>query len=136
MTRRFDLAFLAAWTLLVWVGRLRNVVVDDDLSGWSFTWRLLVALGFTSVGLALAALLILHRLSVSMASGSARLGAGLAVVGSIWWLVRGIGILVADYSVGFKLVHSALALVTVLVSLTVLRTQQRGTVGQRPLATG
>lgn len=136
MSRRIDLALLAAWTLLVWVGRLRNVAVDDDLSGWSFTWRLVVALGFTGVGLALAGLLLRHRFSVSFESGPARLGVGLAVVGGAWWLVRGTGILLADHPLGFKVVHSVLALVTVLLSVNVWRTHQRGSVGQRPLATG
>ena len=133
MSRRFDLAILAAWTVLVWVGRLRNVVVNDDLSGWSFIWRLLVALAFTGIGLVLGSLLFRHRLTPASNSRPALLGAALAVVGSIWWLVRGTGILLATYPVGFKIVHTLLALVTVMLSMVVLRIHRSP---EHPLATG
>lgn len=121
MKRRLDLAVLAGWTLLVWVGRVRNVMADDALSGWGLTWRAGVSLAFAASGLLLAvSLLRSPRLSAPAHGFSDRFGVGLAVVGIIWWLVRGTGILLADHPAGFKLVHTVLALVTVATSCAVL----------------
>lgn len=105
---------LAGWTLLVWVGRLRNVVASD-FQGWDFGWRLGVALAFSVAGVLVAG-------SVLWRSASVRpLAAGLATVGSLWWLVRGTTILLADHDIGFKVVHTVLAVVTVGLSWLVLR---------------
>lgn len=109
------LLVLAAWTLLVWVGRIRNVISVDDLDGWAFTWRLAVALGFVGAGAALG---------ITTLSGRPvcrTIGAALAAVGIAWWLIRGGAILVGDYEFGFKAVHTVLALTTVALGAWVLR---------------
>ena len=111
---RVVLLALAGWTLLVWVGRIRNVVASE-FEGWAFGWRLGVAVVFTLSGVLLAA-------TVLTRSSLARPVAGcLALVGAGWWLVRGTGILLAEYDVGFKVVHTVLATVTVGLSWLVLR---------------
>lgn len=136
MNRRLDLAVLAGWTLLVWVGRVRNVVADDALAGWALTWRVAVSVAFTTAAIVLAVSLVrTPRLIAPPQSLSDRLGVGLAVIGIAWWLVRGTGILLADHSAGFKLVHTVLALVTVALSAAVLRASRRSDSPRPTLAT-
>ncbi len=122
------IGLLVGWTFLVWVGRVRNVLADDDLAGFAKTWRLGVALGFVVAGLALAAL-VLAQVRRSGSAGSAsfsrpsvagNLASLLAIVGIMWWFIRGGGILLADFDTSFKIVHSVLALVTFGLSGLVL----------------
>ena len=47
------LAVLVGWTLVLWFSRLRNVLGNDELTGWGVGWRAGVVAVF--VGLALAA---------------------------------------------------------------------------------
>jgi heme A synthase len=73
---------------------------------------------------------VLLAVSVSRAGAgqvAERLGVGLAVVGSGWWIVRDLGILLGDHSVGFKIVHTLLAAVTVILSLWVVWSVRRST---------
>jgi hypothetical protein len=122
-THRFDagsrmsrpLLALGFWTLFIWVNRLRNVVVDDDLSGWSWVWRFGVAVMFIVGGGVLVGGVLLRQ---NWAAGA---GGSLALIGGAWWFVRGIGTLFADFSVGFKVVHTVLALVTVCLGFLVVR---------------
>ncbi len=114
---------LTAWTLFVWVGRLRNIAAADDLTGWSLAGRLGTALLFTIAGLAMTAALAWyattrHPFSLPVVTWLAR---PLAVVGSIFWLIRGTMIALGDYDAAFIAVHTMLAAVTVGLSLWVLR---------------
>ncbi len=105
---------LAGWTLLVWIGRIRNVLASE-FEGWAFGWRLGVAVAFTLSGVLLAGA-VLARSSVARP-----VAGGLALVGAGWWLVRGTGILLAEHDAGFKVVHTVLAMVTIGLSWLVLR---------------
>ena len=100
-----------AWTALVWVGRIRNVVGDDDLTTGARTWRIVVALVF----LVLAALVatvplgLWHRRPL----GSTRLVAMFCLWTIVFWTVRGGGMLFGDHEVSFKVVHTVLALASI-----------------------
>ena len=37
---------LVAWTAIVWVGRIRNLIGDDTLVNWDRAWGIVVALLF------------------------------------------------------------------------------------------
>ena len=122
------IGLLVGWTFLVWIGRVRNVLADDDLAGFAKTWRLGVAIGFVAAGLVLAAL-VLSQVRKSGPAGPASLARPssvgnsaslLAIVGIAWWLIRGGGILFADFDTSFKIVHSVLALATFGLSGLVL----------------
>lgn len=106
---------LAVWTLLLWTTRVRNALDDTALVGWSRTWQVGVSVVFVTVGIVLLAL------SVFRPAMAVRLGAGLAVIGSIWWIVRGTGIVLADYSTAFTVVHVILAVGTVVLSAWFLK---------------
>ncbi len=123
---------LAGWTLFVWGNRVRNIVRDE---GWVTHWRMAVAVAFVVIALCLltASLLAASLLAAVFSKGVAGrrvdvvrpLGSALAVVGSIWWIVRDLGILVADHSVAFKVVHTVLATITVALSVWVFRPGKR-----------
>ncbi|MDA3040333.1 MAG: hypothetical protein O3C27_12565 [Actinomycetota bacterium] len=112
---------LAGWTLFVWGNRIRNIVRDE---GWVAHWRMAVAAGFVG---AAACLLVAVLLALSVKQSAVEggvdvvrpLGSALAVVGSIWWIVRDLGILFADHSVPFKVVHTVLAVITLVLGVWV-----------------
>ena len=110
-TRLPVLGFLA-WTAFVWIGRVRNIVSDDDLSGAARSWRLGAAVLF--VVLALAVLVARRR-------GGPRFTALLAVLvaGTIgWWSIRGVGILLdGNHEIGFKIVHTVLMIVSIVLAM-------------------
>ncbi len=112
-----------AWTAVVWVGRIRNVVGDDDLSGGARIWRIVVAVVF----LVLAALLSTvalgrwHRRPL----GSTRLVAIFCLWTIVFWAVRGGGLLFADHDAGFKVVHTVLAVTSIGLAAVLYRVDQR-----------
>ena len=122
-------AAFGGWTLLVWLGRIRNIAVDDGLSGGDRVWRLLLAAVF--VGGAVDVLVRLwgarSRIRVRHTQRGAdgvdvprlllRSVALLAVFTIVVWLQRGLAILVADHGAGFKAVHTVLALVSIALAV-------------------
>ena len=129
-----------AWTAVVWVGRIRNVVGDDELTAGARTWRLVVAIVFLVLA-ALVATLPLglwHRRPL----GSTRLVAVFCLWTIVFWTVRGGGLLFGDHDVGFKVVHTVLALASIglagalyHVDREVARTVASGSAGEGPSAT-
>jgi len=117
-------ATLSAWTLLVWVGRVRNVLADDDLDGFDRTWRLGVAILFVVVAVGILIGLVLGLKNGRVRAATVNLTLGLAAIGSAWWGFRGTQILVGDWETSFKAVHSLLALGTVFLSVMAWRAGQ------------
>lgn len=114
---------LAAWTLVVWVGRVRNVIVDDELAGLDRAWRLALAVAFIVLATVVAAALV-RFISLARASSygvARRCAAALAWFGIVVWPIRALTILLDSYELGFKLVHTVLAVVTVGLGAMVLR---------------
>ena len=104
---------LIGWTLFLWLSRLRNVANNDELSASGQVVRI----GVVVVFLALAA---------GAAIGMRRGRLMPAVVFVTWtigyWLVRGTGILIdGEYSIGFKVVHTVLMLVSLSLSALTAR---------------
>ena len=104
------IAGLVAWTVLLWLSRLRNVVRDDDLSTGGTIWRVVVVVVF--VGSALLA-------------ASGRLVTWLVVWTVGFWVVRGGGILVDDHELAFTVIHTALMVVSIALAMWVWRTRER-----------
>lgn len=94
---------LTSWTVFLWLSRLRNVLGDDDLTSNGRAWRIGVVVVFVLLAIVAAAGLIRRTMVPLMV---------LIVWTVSYWLVRGIGILVGDWSVGFKAVHTALMVVS------------------------
>jgi hypothetical protein len=120
---------LAGWTFFVWFQRIGNVLKDDELAGFAQVWRLGVAVVFVVVAVVLIGGVAIGRRvgGRETLSGSdswvSTLGVGLAAVGSLWWVVRGGQILVGDWDLSFKAVHTVLAVVVVGLSVMVVRTR-------------
>lgn len=91
---------LVGWTVFLWISRLRNVLADDDLTGSGRAIRIGIVVVF--VALAGWAGWSWHR--------SRSRGPMLVLIAWTvgFWLVRGIGMLVDDHTVGFKVVHTVL----------------------------
>jgi len=98
---------LAGWTVLIWAGRVRNIVDADGR---------LVELIVPVLLLVLGALTFLRPRTV---------GPLLAMVTVIVWVVRVPLVLVHHHSAGFVAVHIVLAAVSLTLSALVLRRVQR-----------
>lgn len=114
---------LGAWTVFVWFQRIGNVIGDDDLEGFAQIWRLVVAVGFVAAGVGLIGSVVASRRGLSVGRFASPMGVGLALVGSIWWILRGSQILIGDWELSFKAVHTVLAVVVVGLSVMVWRTR-------------
>jgi hypothetical protein len=98
--RRWPLFALVGWTVFVWAGRIRN--------GGS----VLLAVAF----LALAAIALWRRGNWTTAL------AGFTV---LVWAIRTPVILLHDHSVGFKVVHTVLATISIVLAVSAQRDVQR-----------
>jgi len=110
---------LAGSTLLVWIIRIYNLFNDNEISNGERIWRLLVAVIFLLAAMAVIKVLV----------GSWRdrniLNSLLVPAFCIWtitfWLVRSVGILIADHEAGFKIAHACIAIVFILLASIVNR---------------
>ena len=113
------LGVFVAWTIVVWVGRVRNVLGDDDLTTLDRSWRLVVAATFLAfAGLSIAVIGGWWR---RHPVGTTRLVAVFCLWTTAFWGVRGFGMLFGDHDAGFKLVHTAIALVSIALALRLHR---------------
>ena len=104
---RVPIYLLAAWTLFTWGTRIRNAAQDDE-------GALAYVVPAALVVVAIAAIV-----------RPARWGRLLALAASLAWLVRVPIILTADHEVGFKVVHTALAVITWALAAWTLRAEAR-----------
>lgn len=126
-------AAFAAWSVLVWGGRIRNVVEADDLTGPGRAWRLALAAVFVLGGLVLGGALWSARRQVVVSVDAAgrrivrvpdalrQLVAGLGLWTTAVWLLRGSAILVGDWDTGFKVVHTVLAVGSIALAVAAAR---------------
>ena len=115
---------LVAWTFFVWTTRIGNIWRDADLDTGDKVGRTGLALSFTL--LAVGAVVALWR-----GSERTRLVAvgALAAWSTAVWVVRDARILVADHEVGFKVVHTVLAVVSIGLSVLAWREARRASRG-------
>lgn len=117
---------LSAWTAFVWITRLENAAADTELKGvarvgtFVLAGTMLVLAGASVVGV------LLRR--------STRLVQVLAVVTTGVWAIRVPQILAAEHPVGFKAVHTALGVISIVLALVALRWTARQGGRNRPTA--
>ena len=108
---------LSVWTVLVWTTRIRNIWTDDSLSTSGQLWRTAIAVVFT----AFAAVTIGAWVRARSSGAPARLAAVWIRGFAVWtigvWAVRAVQIGMADHGLVFKVVHTALAVVSVGLAL-------------------
>ncbi len=119
--RNASLWALAAWTLFVWVSRVRNIAVDDELAGSDRIIRFALSGGFVVLGATVVVGLILARNLPELPAWTKTAGLVLAFYGIVTWLFRGVDIAIGDHSRGFIIVHLVLGLITIGLSLLALR---------------
>ena len=112
--RHWSLPALGGWTLFVWVTRLRNLVRGDESAWWFLPAVLFVAGG----------VLCLVAWRRGREAYAPLLGA-FALLGSAYWVLRAVAVVVSDHAVSFKAVHVVLAAVTVALSVPVLQRLRR-----------
>ncbi|MCP3990332.1 MAG: hypothetical protein GY724_14740 [Actinomycetia bacterium] len=112
---------LVAWTLFVWVGRVRNIIDDETLTGWSRTWRLGFAISFVTLAMAVGGLAIRQLSANTSVPRSGRLVTALAIYSIVVWFIRGTDIVLGHHSAGFKMVHAVLAVVSIGLGALALR---------------
>lgn len=114
--RRWQVRALLAWSVVLWISRLRNVLSNDELDATGTALRVGVVVVF--VGLAVGAFVALRR-------GELRVLWVLILWTVGYWIIRGGGILIDDYSVGFKAIHTVLTVVSLVLAVLAAR-QLRG----------
>jgi peptidoglycan/LPS O-acetylase OafA/YrhL len=113
---------LVVWTLLLWTTRIANIWRDADLDTGERWGRTLLALSFTVLAIAVVLALWRRLRQARVVAVGALAGWTIAV-----WVVRGIGILAADHDLGFKAVHTALAVVSIVLAVLAWRETRRQT---------
>jgi hypothetical protein len=120
MRRRPWAVALVAWTLFVWTTRIANIWRDPDLDTGEQVGRTALAGSFT-----LLAVLVV----VAVWRGPARARSWSVTALAGWstavWVVRDARIVVADHEVGFKVVHTVLAVVSIALSALAWRESRR-----------
>ncbi len=115
-TRLRPALVLAVWTFLVWTTRIRNIWTDEELTAIGQVGRTALALAFTAFAVVTVVAYIRARRGSpwSWTSGLIR---GFAVWTIGVWVIRAVQIGLADHGVGFKVVHTVLAVVSALLAL-------------------
>ena len=123
--RPFTLA-LVAWTLFVWTTRIANIWRDEALDGGEKLGRTGLALSFTLLALAVAVTVWRRAPQASLVAVGALAGWTVVV-----WVVRDGRILAADHDLGFKVVHTVLAVVSIVLAVLAWREARRLPAGAR-----
>ncbi len=108
---------LILWTFFAWSNRLKNILGDQTEAQ---TMQLVIALAF----LLLAASSLLVILTKKVTGFTTWLLPALALFGIIRWLYRTPVVLFGGESAAFKIVHVLLAIITIVLSVGVLRQQK------------
>jgi hypothetical protein len=113
------LGLLIAWTVFLWVQRLLNAWSGDESTAAKVTSTGLAAVFLVFAGAGVW-LLVRHRRRPLDAVG-ARILVAFAAWTTVVWTVRVGAMVVADHSVGFKVVHAALGVISVGLAVAVAR---------------
>ena len=109
----------ACLTLLAWTTRIYNLFEDNEVSNGERIWSLLVAAVFLSAAMAVIKILVGSWRDRNIKNS--RLIPAFCIWTVTFWIVRSVGILIADHEAGFKIVHVLLATGFILLSLIVNR---------------
>lgn len=116
-TRLRPALVLSIWTVFVWTTRVRNIWTDDSLTTGGQLWRTAIAVTFTVFAVVTFVAWVRARGERGATSRTAMWIRAFAVWTLGVWVVRGAQIAVADHTVAFKVVHAALAAVSVGLAL-------------------
>ena len=109
----------ACSTLLAWTTRIYNLFEDNEISNGERVWSLLVSTVFLLGAIAVIKILVGSWRDRNIKKS--RLITAFCIWTVTFWIVRSVGILIADHGAGFKIVHACLAIVFILLALIVNR---------------
>ena len=109
----------ACSTLLAWTTRIYNLFEDNEVSNGERIWSLLVASIFLLAAMAVIKILVGSWRDRNIKNS--RLIPAFCIWTVTFWIVRSVGILIADHEAGFKIVHVLLATGFIVLSLIVNR---------------
>jgi hypothetical protein len=127
--RPFALA-LVGWSFFVWTTRIANIWRDEALDGGDKLGRTGLALSFTLLAVAVVVALWRRAERASLVAVGALVGWSVMV-----WVVRDGRILFADHEVAFKVVHTVLAVVSIVLAALAWREARRVATATGPSAT-
>ena len=108
---------LAAWSMFVWTGRVRNIAADDVLVGGDRVLRFALSGSFIVLGLAALAGLVLAYKQGELLAWARGVILVLSLYSIITWVIRVIDISFAgDHELAFIAVHAVLAIVSIGLS--------------------
>jgi hypothetical protein len=122
-------AALCGWTAFLWITRIKNALGDADMSTGGKAIALVTSLAFLGAAVALAFVHLRNR------PEARRAAAAFALVSIVYWLIRAATIVARDHPVGFTVVHTVLALITVGLGVWVLRSASARSGDRRPART-
>jgi hypothetical protein len=110
----------------VWVGRVRNVWADASLDTAAKIGRSALAASFVAFGAVTLAYALKHRRSGLSRDGRlARTTLYLVGPFAAWtvgvWVVRSVGIWAHEHPLGFKVVHTVLAAISIALAVDAVR---------------
>jgi hypothetical protein len=117
--RPFALA-LVGWTFFVWTTRIANIWRDGALDTGEKLGRTGLALSFTLLAVAVVVALWRRARRAELVAVGALAGWSVAV-----WVVRDARILAADHDAAFKVVHTVLAVVSIVLAALAWREARR-----------
>ena len=109
----------ACSTLLAWTTRIYNLFEDNEVSNGERIWSSLVAAIFLLAAMAVIKILVGSWRDRNIKNS--RLIPAFCIWTVTFWIVRSVGILIADHEAGFKIVHVLLATGFILLSFIVNR---------------
>lgn len=126
---------LLAWTLVVWASRLRNVWTDDDLSTAGQVLRTGYAGAFLAFGVTLLVMLW-RRHPAPLGTAGRRVLAVFLAWTVVFWLIRGIGIIVDDHTTSFTVIHTVLMVISLGLAGWAATSLERRSISSSPAAAG
>ena len=124
---------LLVWTLFVWSSRIRNVWTDDDLTTGGQVLRTGYAVVFLAFGVAMVVLVWRGRPEPLSSMGQRVLAVFLAWT-VVFWLIRGIGIIVDDHTTSFTVIHTVLMVISIGLAAWAATAIERRSISSSPAA--
>ena len=124
---------LLVWTLFVWSSRIRNIWTDDDLTTGGQVLRTGYAVVFLAFGVAMVVLVWRGRPEPLSPMGQRVLAVFLAWT-VVFWLVRGIGIIVDDHTTSFTVIHTVLMVISIGLAAWAATAIERRSISSSPAA--
>jgi hypothetical protein len=120
----WPLVAMVVWSLYVWSTRIKNATGDDTLSSGGRAFSVVLSLSFIAFAVA-AAVVAVRAWSRPLARAEALVLRAFVGWTVLVWVIRIPMIAVDSHSVGFKVVHAVLGLISIGLAVLVWRSTRR-----------